>query len=65
MGKYDLRKNYRLMLNRLRVEYGEPKTDTTQYSDYNLLLEINKYLAKLHCQTYTQHDLNVLASDLH
>ena len=65
MGKYDLRKNYRLMLNRLRVEYGEPKTDTTQYSDYNLLLEINKYLAKMGCLTYTAHDLNVLASDLH
>ena len=64
MGKHDKRSNYRRLLNRLRVEAGDPTTDTTQYSDYNLLLEINKYLGKLDCQLYTESDLNIISSNM-
>lgn len=44
MGKYDFRINYVKLLQRLLVESGQQKIDTTKLSDYNLLLQINLYL---------------------
>jgi len=64
MGKYDLRKNYVSLLQKLRVECGEFKADYSQISDYNLLLEINKYLSKLNCATYTQTELNEIGLNM-
>ena len=64
MGKYDYRKYYNMLLNRLRKECGEPTTDTTVYSDFTVLLQINKYLAKLGCCCYTIDELNDISSNM-
>lgn len=64
MGKYDIRKHYNCLLNRLRKECEEPPTDTTVYSDFTVLLQINKYLAKLGCVTYTKEELENIGMNM-
>lgn len=64
MGKHDKRINYVKILQRLRVESGQHKTDTTQLSDFQLLQEINAYLKHLGCIPFTVVELDEIASNL-
>ncbi len=64
MGKYDIRDNYDLMLNRLRMELGEDKIDASIYSDYQLLVQINNKLATLNCQKFTKQEMDEIACNM-
>lgn len=65
MGKFHKRVYYEMLLERLMKESGEAVMETFErISDYNLMLQINAYLKRLHLITYTPNELNDISVDM-
>jgi len=58
MGKFDYRKEYEDLLDRLSIEAGLEMANPKLYSDRKLLAMINYRLGKLNCIQMTESELN-------